>query len=889
MSVESRITIDRDRNMIVPEELRKRIIQYDHNIETIGIDCPRYWDGRDLSKMKILVNYVVNKSTGICSSYLVGDVTVDNTGDKETDMMHFDWIVREDATQKDGLLPLFVCAQVIDELGNTENHWSSRLNEEIDIGKSYKCLQNIVDIYPSIIGQILADIDKLKENGGSVTFTYNEATGDVTFGNETVIAAPEGIEAHTEVTSINGRGLQDAVAREKISELSEEIEDLEQNGTGTDIPEEQVNTAVKEWLDKHPEATTTVQDGAITYEKLADDVKETIDKASKSGSAIQSDLAKTINFGNIIPVEEKEGDYLCWTMGNCKYDKYTDKVVFLYNAREEHVASLSRIYMRTIDCQTYEVSKSTLVADTVDIGGTEYALVSNFFLILEDGTYLVLAKASSESNTNDVVANYVYKSTDHGATWTQTEISINTSHTYNGNHNPVVLSNGRIIATITTSGLQHVMYSDDNGENWTIASMVSSSGLSEGFIVELDDVGNLCCISRQSASVYTTKKPAKLSFSSDYGATWTAPVGSVSIPDMTANPCSAIVDKDGMVTLFYGSRYNGNGHNATLYKQNGTLEQLTNDNMNEPVVVCHGDAVHGQDFGYVACCEDKYGQMYVVYYDGDSTEEGYTTIKLVRASRTNIDTAINDSVAGKTNVYSAEMVERLLKNQYDILIKKINDIILENGGNVDDEGDGSYPVMSGLIHWLKPEDVESTTWTDFIDNTKSYAVTEYNSEMNLVKTNGSINFGTSGDVGIDTDYTFEFDVYNVATGQLLLYSKNGVQLDMDIQVKQDQYYINGTSYTYNSWGSGNAGELKEKLIHFALTKDADGNYNIYINGKLEGSTTDATVLDSTRQWAIGRESAYLGNVRIYNRALTSDEVANNYKYEQSIYTFATVN
>lgn len=166
MSIEARITIDRDRNMIVPEELRKRIVQYDHDVETIGIDCPRYWDGRDLSAMKIFVNYVLDKSKGICGAYLVEKLTVDDTGDEETDMMHFDWVVKEDATQNADLLPLFVCAQVVDEYGNTKNHWSSHINEEILIGKSYKCLNGIVDIYPSIIGQILTKIDNLEKNSG---------------------------------------------------------------------------------------------------------------------------------------------------------------------------------------------------------------------------------------------------------------------------------------------------------------------------------------------------------------------------------------------------------------------------------------------------------------------------------------------------------------------------------------------------------------------------------------------------------------------------------------------------------------------------------------------------------------------------------------------------
>lgn len=216
------IVIDENRDINVPEELRGRIVQFDHNVETFTFQCPRYWDGRDLSTMEIFVNYVIDPKKGTCSAYLVKELNVNEADDNMT----FDWVVTQDATTKDGELIIFVCAQLTDELGNLQHHWSSNFNKDFKLAKSYKCLQGIVDNYPNIIGQMLADIDKLKENGGSVTFTYNEATGDVTFGNETVLAAPEGIEAHTEVVSINGRGLQDAVAREKISELSDTIANL---------------------------------------------------------------------------------------------------------------------------------------------------------------------------------------------------------------------------------------------------------------------------------------------------------------------------------------------------------------------------------------------------------------------------------------------------------------------------------------------------------------------------------------------------------------------------------------------------------------------------------------------------------------------------------------
>lgn len=47
---------------------------------------------------------------------------------------------------------------------------------------------------------------------------------------------------------------------------------------GYSAPEETINNTVKKWLNDHPEVTTTVQDGAITLNKLSKDaVKDTID------------------------------------------------------------------------------------------------------------------------------------------------------------------------------------------------------------------------------------------------------------------------------------------------------------------------------------------------------------------------------------------------------------------------------------------------------------------------------------------------------------------------------------------------------------------------------------------------------------------------------------
>lgn len=79
--------------------------------------------------------------------------------------------------------------------------------------------------------------------------------------------------------------------------------------------EEQIDSAVSEWLDDHPEATTTVADGSITINKLSQDVRGAIEDAASSekgqvlGDAIASwasaierddaDIREHIEFYNI--------------------------------------------------------------------------------------------------------------------------------------------------------------------------------------------------------------------------------------------------------------------------------------------------------------------------------------------------------------------------------------------------------------------------------------------------------------------------------------------------------------------------------------------------------------------------------------------------------------
>ena len=125
---EPHIVISSDRYISVPEELRKIAVQYDHNVETVTFDCPRYWDGLDMSEMRIYVNY--KRSDGAVGMSLTKNVSVD---ENNADMMHFDWTITRGATMTSGTLSISVCIKKPTIKGDEENHWNSEINNQLTV------------------------------------------------------------------------------------------------------------------------------------------------------------------------------------------------------------------------------------------------------------------------------------------------------------------------------------------------------------------------------------------------------------------------------------------------------------------------------------------------------------------------------------------------------------------------------------------------------------------------------------------------------------------------------------------------------------------------------------------------------------------------------------
>lgn len=151
---EEHIVIDSNRNVIVPESLKRIAVQRDHNVKTVTFDCPRYWNGRDLSTMKIFVNYL--RSDKYKDSFPCENPVIDESDDS---VIHFDWVITENATFADGTLIFLVCAKRVDEFGMLVNHWNSELCTDMYISEGMDCIETIVAENPDLITHLLTRMD----------------------------------------------------------------------------------------------------------------------------------------------------------------------------------------------------------------------------------------------------------------------------------------------------------------------------------------------------------------------------------------------------------------------------------------------------------------------------------------------------------------------------------------------------------------------------------------------------------------------------------------------------------------------------------------------------------------------------------------------------------
>lgn len=210
---EAHIVIHPDRSVTVPEELKNLAVQYDHNIETVIFDCPRYWDGNDMSKMGIRINYEREDGYGDC--YVCTDVTADEEDPK---LMHFSWVISRNVSDMPGILRFAVCAIRNDSsaVGNEAQHWSSRICEDARVLPGLDYTEHVLEIQPDVILAAWEAAQKANEIAEKTNQQYEEMKKQAALigdGNVGTVTGPrvdsESLDSAAVVKEIPGKTVQD--------------------------------------------------------------------------------------------------------------------------------------------------------------------------------------------------------------------------------------------------------------------------------------------------------------------------------------------------------------------------------------------------------------------------------------------------------------------------------------------------------------------------------------------------------------------------------------------------------------------------------------------------------------------------------------------------------
>ena len=153
---EGYIVVNSNRFITVPEELKRIAVANDHNIETVTFECPRYWDGHDLSIMHLYINYRSPDESLGC--YVVDNVSID---ENDSNIMHFDWTITRNVAKSEGKVIFLVCAKQVDEDGNETLHWNSELCGDMYVSEGLECDEVLEEEYPDLYTQLIEMINNV--------------------------------------------------------------------------------------------------------------------------------------------------------------------------------------------------------------------------------------------------------------------------------------------------------------------------------------------------------------------------------------------------------------------------------------------------------------------------------------------------------------------------------------------------------------------------------------------------------------------------------------------------------------------------------------------------------------------------------------------------------
>lgn len=303
------IIINKDRSVVVPISEKKIGNRYDHNVNKITFDCPRYADNNeaiDMSRMHIFLNYMLPDKTP--GSTILENVTVDET---DPSIIHFDWIVTKNHTLVNGVLSTLICIKQTDTDGNELYHWNTDLFQQFIVGDGIECSEMIVDENPDVITQLLVKMDAVDARTSTEAMQGYVDSSVNTYLNQNPITptdeqATTGINtymdnhAQTEINAYMTENAQGCVNNYLTEHPVSPTE--EQMKQGVAANSELLQNSVDDYLGRNP---LQLDEGLTESTKAA--------PANKVGE-IQSDIAELkgdlVNIHNVEKITFTKGGYI---------------------------------------------------------------------------------------------------------------------------------------------------------------------------------------------------------------------------------------------------------------------------------------------------------------------------------------------------------------------------------------------------------------------------------------------------------------------------------------------------------------------------------------------------------------------------------------------------
>jgi hypothetical protein len=231
-----RIEIDADtRIMIIPDTERIFGVMSDEKGERKYFRCKRFvGNGIDLSKLSLRI--IFQNASGFDTGrdkYIVTDLATDGE-----DYVTFSWELSRKVTAYKGIISFIVCAIKTNSNGTITNEWNTTLAngivlEGLEVNGTQEQEQVAKDYYNQLEAELLRVANEQKTEIKNI------------------------VKNKVDKPSVNDNN--------KIPRAKDGDVEWVEEGQPTD---EQTNNAVTNWLNEHPEATTTVQDGSITEQKI---------------------------------------------------------------------------------------------------------------------------------------------------------------------------------------------------------------------------------------------------------------------------------------------------------------------------------------------------------------------------------------------------------------------------------------------------------------------------------------------------------------------------------------------------------------------------------------------------------------------------------------------